>query len=139
MKPEILILVCSGVAFGCAMGIYFFKKYNISHHSNDISYANQAVYYLHRARDAIPHITDEKLLEHFENGDVMLAKHPSGAWPSALELTSRLYNWQPGYATSGWSYRMRPGMSYTRWPRNRWIRNNGSFYFINNGKDRRFL
>lgn len=57
-----------------------------------------------------------------------------GAWPP--NMFSRMYNWQPGYATSGWSYWMRPGMSYSRWPRNRWIRNNGSFYFINQGKDR---
>jgi len=57
-----------------------------------------------------------------------------GAWPP--NMSSRMYNWQPGFATSGWSYWMRPGMSYSRWPRNRWIRNNGSFYFINQGKDR---
>lgn len=57
-----------------------------------------------------------------------------GAWPP--NMYSRLYNWQPGFATSGWSYWMRPGMSYARWPRNRWVKNNGSFYFINNGKDR---
>jgi hypothetical protein len=59
-----------------------------------------------------------------------------GAWPP--NMYSRLYNWQPGYDTAGWSYWMRPGMSYARWPRNRWVRNNGSFYYINNGgsKDR---
>ncbi len=52
-------------------------------------------------------------------------------------LYSRYYHWQPGYDTAGWSYWMRPGMSYRRWPRNRWVRNNGSYYFINNGHDRR--
>ncbi len=57
-----------------------------------------------------------------------------GAWPPGMY--SRLYNWQPGYDTAGWSYWMRPGMSYQRWPRNRWVHNNGSYYFINNGKDR---
>lgn len=59
-----------------------------------------------------------------------------GAWPPGMQ--SRLYNWQPGFATgSGWSYWLRPGMSYNRWPRNRWVRQNGSFYYINNGKDRK--
>lgn len=57
-----------------------------------------------------------------------------GAWPP--NMTSRLYNWQPGYDTAGWSYWLRPGVSYTRWPRNRWVRQNGTFYYINNGCDR---
>jgi hypothetical protein len=54
-----------------------------------------------------------------------------GAWPP--NMYSRLYHWQPGYDTAGWSYWMRPGMSYARWPRNRWVQNNGTYYFINNG------
>lgn len=54
-----------------------------------------------------------------------------GAWPP--NMYSRLYHWQPGYDTAGWSYWMRPGMSYSRWPRNRWVQNNGSYYFIDNG------
>lgn len=59
-----------------------------------------------------------------------------GAWPPGMK--SRLYNWQPGFETSGWSYWLRPGMAYTRWPRSRWVKQNGSYYFINNGglKDR---
>jgi hypothetical protein len=59
-----------------------------------------------------------------------------GAWPPGMK--SRLYNWQPGFGTSGWSYWMRPGISYNRWPRSRWVKQNGSYYFINNGgqKDR---
>jgi hypothetical protein len=55
----------------------------------------------------------------------------SGAWPPGM--SSRLYNWQPGFETSGWSYWLRPGMSYVRWPRSRWVKQNGSYYFINNG------
>lgn len=59
-----------------------------------------------------------------------------GAWPPGMQ--SRLYNWQPGFASgSGWSYWLRPGISYNRWPRNRWVRQNGTFYYINNGKDRK--
>lgn len=57
-----------------------------------------------------------------------------GAWPP--NMYSRLYNWQPGYDTAGWSYWMRPGMSYVRWPRNRWVHNNSSYYFINNGGEK---
>lgn len=59
-----------------------------------------------------------------------------GAWPPGMQ--SRLYNWQPGFATSGWSYWLRPGITYDRWPRNRWVKNNGNYFFINNGsqKDR---
>ena len=58
-----------------------------------------------------------------------------GAWPPGMK--SRLYNWEPGFSTgTGWSYWLRPGMTYDRWPRNRWVKSNGSFYFINYGKDR---
>lgn len=57
-----------------------------------------------------------------------------GAWPPGMY--SRFYNWQPGYDTAGWSYWMRPGMSYNRWPRNRWIQKLGDHYTINNGTDR---
>jgi hypothetical protein len=51
-------------------------------------------------------------------------------------MHTRLRNWEPGYQTSGWSYWMRPGMTYDKWPRNRWVRNSNHYYFINNGKDR---
>jgi len=57
-----------------------------------------------------------------------------GAWPPGMH--TRMRNWQPGFETSGWSYWMRPGMSYDKWPRNRWVKNNDSYYYINNGKDR---
>lgn len=59
-----------------------------------------------------------------------------GAWPP--DMYSRLRNWEPGFQTSGWSYWMRPGITYTKMPRNRWIRSNGSYYYINNGTDRMF-
>lgn len=52
------------------------------------------------------------------------------AWPPGLY--SRLYNWQPGFTTSGWSYQLRPGIQYVRMPRARWFRNNGRYYYINN-------
>lgn len=58
-----------------------------------------------------------------------------GAWPPNMQ--SRLYNWQPGFASgTGWSYWLRPGISYNRWPRNRWVKQNGTYYFINNGSER---
>jgi hypothetical protein len=58
-----------------------------------------------------------------------------GGWPP--NMFSRSYNWEPGFSTgSGWSFWMRPGMSYQKWPRNRWVRNNHKFYYINNGTDR---
>ena len=55
----------------------------------------------------------------------------TGAWPPGMY--SKLYYWEPGFQTSGWSTWLRPGMYYKRWPRSRWIRNNGNKYFINNG------
>lgn len=60
-----------------------------------------------------------------------------GAWPPNMQ--SRLYNWQPGFETSGWSYWLRPGVYYDKWPRSRWVKQNGNYYFINNGgiKDRK--
>lgn len=61
-----------------------------------------------------------------------------GAWPPGL--FSRLYFWTPGYYIgTGWSYYMRPGMGYSKWPRNRWIRNtqNGkdAYYYVSNRDD----
>ena len=57
-----------------------------------------------------------------------------GAWPP--NMSTRYANWQPGYDTAGWSWTMRPGMSYNKWPRNRWVRTNGGHFTINNGKNR---
>lgn len=55
-----------------------------------------------------------------------------GAWPPNMQ--SRLYNWQPGFGSgTGWSYWLRPGITYDRWPRNRWVKQNGKFFYINNG------
>lgn len=57
-----------------------------------------------------------------------------GSWPPNMQ--SRLYNWQPGFASgSGWSYWLRPGISYNRWPRNRWVKQNNKYYYINNGDE----
>jgi hypothetical protein len=58
-----------------------------------------------------------------------------GGWPPNMQ--SRLYNWQPGFASgTGWSYWLRPGISYDRWPRNRWVKQNDKYYFINNGDEK---
>lgn len=141
-----------------------YNKKGFDFESCDQSYAEQLLGELHSDMLRFSReITDQKLTEHFAAGEVMLAKHPKtellgldgpadtrywpyyhytfpyqhtegGAWPP--NMYTRLYNWQPGYETSGWSYWMRPGISYARWPRNRWVRNNGSFYFINHGNDR---
>lgn len=59
-----------------------------------------------------------------------------GIW--APNLMNRINEWQPGFETSGWSLYLRPGVSYDRWARNRWVRQNNRYYYINNGtlKDR---
>lgn len=55
-----------------------------------------------------------------------------GAWPPGMY--SKLYHWEPGYSSgSGWSLYMRPGVTYKAWQRSRWVKNNGKYYFINNG------
>jgi len=58
----------------------------------------------------------------------------TGSWPP--NMYSRLYNLQPAFNTSGWSYWMRPGVAYSAWPRGRWVKHNQNHYFINNGHDR---
>lgn len=55
-----------------------------------------------------------------------------GIWPSGM--LNRLNNWSPGFDTSGWSIALRPSVTYDRWARNRWVRQNDRFYYINNGK-----
>lgn len=57
-----------------------------------------------------------------------------GKWPP--NMFSRSHNIQPGYDDSGLSYYLRPGMSAGPVGRNRWVKQNGGRYFINNGKDR---
>ena len=55
----------------------------------------------------------------------------SGAWPPGMY--SRLYYWSPGFYTgTGWTHYMRPGMRQKYWPRNVWMRNNNSYYFVEN-------
>lgn len=57
-------------------------------------------------------------------------------WPAGL--FSRMYYWNPGFGTgTGWMYYIRPGNDYhpDRWPRNRWIRNNGNYYYLSNRGD----
>lgn len=53
-----------------------------------------------------------------------------GMWPDGMY--SRMYYWYPGFETSGWSTEARPGTEETQWPRSRWERNDGSYYYINN-------
>lgn len=50
-------------------------------------------------------------------------------WPKGM--FSRMRLWSPGFHTSGWMYQMRPGLKY-RHPRSRWVRNNNSYYYLNN-------
>lgn len=57
-------------------------------------------------------------------------------WPPGL--FSRMYYWSPGFHSgSGWMFYLRPGNDYfpDRWPRNRWIRNNGNYYYVSNRGD----
>ena len=61
-------------------------------------------------------------------------KNYHGSWSPGMY--SRLHHWSPGfYTTSNWSYYVRPGYENTVWPENRWVRNRGSYYFINNRSD----
>lgn len=54
-----------------------------------------------------------------------------GAWPPGMY--TRLSQWQPGYDVTGWSFDMRPGVGFVRFPRNRWLKTDGHKYYINNG------
>jgi len=54
-----------------------------------------------------------------------------GAYPP--NMYTRMSHWQPGYDVHGWSFNMRPGMTYDKWRRNVWVKNNGSYYNIDNG------
>lgn len=54
-----------------------------------------------------------------------------GIWPRGMY--SRLHYFSPGfYTTTGYSRDLRPGIQYPEWPRARWVRHNGTRYFINN-------
>ena len=59
--------------------------------------------------------------------------YPYDAWLPD-DLYSRLNYWSPGfYTTSGWSYWLRPGIAINqKYPRSRWVRNNGVYYYILN-------
>ena len=49
-------------------------------------------------------------------------------------LFTRLTNWEPGFSSgSGWSMYYRPGVYFDKIQRSRWVKNNGKYYFINNG------
>jgi hypothetical protein len=55
-----------------------------------------------------------------------------GAWPPGMYTS--LTQWQPTFSTgSGWNLALRPGVNYKAWQRGRWVKNNGKYYFINNG------
>ena len=80
------------------------------------------------------HPLDTRQMPYFFNFHPFHYEENGGAsYPPAM--FSRFYNWYPGFDTSGWSTTMRPGMSYKKWPRNRWLRNNDEYYYINNGKE----
>jgi hypothetical protein len=55
---------------------------------------------------------------------------PDPVYPE--NLYTRLRYWYPGFLTSGWSYTLRPDISNVRSQRNRWVRDNNNYYFINN-------
>lgn len=58
----------------------------------------------------------------------------AAAWPPGMY--NRFSQLHPGYHTHTWSIGKRPGTGFKSWPRNRWIRNNGSYYHIDNGTSR---
>jgi hypothetical protein len=51
-------------------------------------------------------------------------------WPPGM--FSRLYQWSPGFYTSGWQTLLRPGITQTVLPRSQWVKNNNHYFFINN-------
>jgi len=54
----------------------------------------------------------------------------------APSLLNRTNQWEPGFQTSGWSLWLRPSITYDRWPRNRWVKQNNRYYYINNGSEK---
>lgn len=48
-------------------------------------------------------------------------------------MYNRSAHWYPGYDTHSWSFDHRPGMGFGIVPRNQWVRNNGTYYHIDNG------
>jgi hypothetical protein len=58
-----------------------------------------------------------------------------GSWPPGMYTNQT--DIEPGYSSgSGWKYAFRPGVSFKAWQRSRWVKNNGMYYFINNGTER---
>lgn len=53
-----------------------------------------------------------------------------GQWPPDMYTRMRYY--YPGFNTNGQSYWLRPGITYSRWPKGRWVRKNNNYYFISN-------
>jgi hypothetical protein len=82
-----------------------------------------------------PHVTDIRQWPYYYY-TLPYRYESGGAWPPGMY--NRLAQWQPGYDVTGWSYDMRPGFGFKNWPRNRWVKNDGRHYYINNGgeKDR---
>jgi hypothetical protein len=151
IKLGIVLLVCATIIW------YFF--YTKKEHLDALKAIND----LKLNKQAVEEVSPEFLLENQNNVDIAMIPTPNvehmtfsqplntsnwpyynysqpyqyktgGAWPP--NMFSRLYNWQPGYNTAGWSFWLRPGMTYDKWQRNRWVKQNGNFYYINNGTDR---
>jgi hypothetical protein len=59
------------------------------------------------------------------------AKNKGGTMPPNLQ--TRFSNDYPGFNTTGLGYTMRPGVSVKRWNTGRYVRDNQSKNFINNG------
>lgn len=77
-----------------------------------------------------PHIPDVRYWPYYHY-TLPYRYEQAGAWPPGMY--SRFSHWHPGYHTHTWSFDKRPGMGFVAWPRNRWVRNNGSYYHIDNG------
>jgi len=56
--------------------------------------------------------------------------NPGGSFPP--DMLSKLRQIEPGFEPNGLSYELRPGIKYRDWPWGRNIRQNGSYYYINN-------
>lgn len=115
--------------------------------SEDEKYANEVIKNIDSAHD----VDDGTLKQLVDNDKILIAILPvpdksregfNMYWPEQYynrydvwpkNLFTRMRYWSPTfYIGSGWSYALRPGMHRRRWPRNVWIRNNDSYYFVSN-------
>lgn len=100
--------------------------------------------------DSVPSITKEEL----EASTILISKTPDETienfslfskdyWPRNYYhglyqngwlpgMYTNLRYWNPGFRLHGWTYHLRPGVRNLLYPQNRWVRHQGSYYYIHN-------